>query len=357
LSQEENRRPAFPWLAIGALVAVNALWGFSFPVVKAVNEIFDARFGISHSGESSIFRAIVASWMVGVRFSLAFVLIVLCCYSLTRRATRSEWIAGFWIGIFFFAGLVLQIFGLATIPASRSGFLTSLTTIFTPLLSAMWFRRMPARTMTAGALIALGGVAVLTGLLEIDSGGIRLAADAHQRWTLGDSLTTLGSFFFSFQVLLLDYYGRRLNTVAVTPSMFLTTAVLGWLSVALILGTPLRLGAGVTGMSIGTLTSITMDPIFLVSMLLLAFFCSLLSFGWMNRFQPYVTATQAAVIYSLEPVFASSWALFLPGLLSMATGIVHPNEELTWSLWMGGILILVANVVALWPTKKIKLIQ
>jgi drug/metabolite transporter (DMT)-like permease len=95
---------------------------------------------------------------------------------------------------------------------------------------------------------------------------------------------------------------------------------------------------------------LSMRPIFLVSLVGLAVLCSMLAFGWMNKYQPYVSASQAAVIYSLEPVFASAWALFLPGLLTMVSGIEHQNEQVTWSLLLGGVLILVANVVALYPS-------
>lgn len=76
----------------------------------------------------------------------------------------------------------------------------------------------------------------------------------------------------------------------------------------------------------------------------------MLAFGWMNKYQPAVSASQAAVIYSLEPVFASGWALFLPSVLAMLSGIAHQNEQITWGLLVGGLLILVANVVALYPS-------
>lgn len=70
----------------------------------------------------------------------------------------------------------------------------------------------------------------------------------------------------------------------------------------------------------------------------------------MNTYQPLVSAVQAAVIYTMEPVFVSSWALFLPGILSFAYGLSYANEVLSLSMMLGGGLILVANVVALWPT-------
>lgn len=340
----------FPWIPVLALVIVNGLWGFSFPVVKVLNEMSDLHFGVPHQHQSTVFRVIVSAWMIATRFTLALVILSLVWSSLVRRATPKEWQAGFYIGMMFYCGLVLQVIGLATIPASRSGFLTSLTAVFTPLFGALIFRKYPTKWMVAGIVLAIAGVVVLTGLVIRTPTGFALAPDAADRWTLGDSLTTLGSVFFAFQVLLLDHYGKRINSVAVTPSMFLTAAVLGWLTVGVILGTSLRTHTGVAQMGFADWFSLSIRPIFLTSLLGLAVFCSLLAFGWMNKYQPYVTASQAAVIYSLEPVFASGWALFLPGILTVLSGVSHENEHVTWGLLVGGLLILLANVVALYPS-------
>lgn len=350
LTNAGQRSRPFPWIPVLALVAVNALWGFSFPVVKALNEMTDLHFGIAVAAESTTFRVLVSSWMIAIRFSLALLLLIVLWNRLFREATRQEWLAGCYIGIMFYAGLVLQVIGLATIPASRSGFLTSLTAVFTPLFAVWVFRKLPSRWIVLGAILAVVGVIVLTGLVVVDGAGMRMAEDASERWTLGDTLTTVGSMFFSFQVLLLDHFGKRVRSVSVTPGMFLTTAVLGWLTTWIILGTPLRSMTGAAQMTFQDWLSLTGQPAYLLLLLALASFCSLISFGWMNQYQPAVTASQAAVIYSLEPVFASSWALFLPAWLAGLTGLVHDNERLTWSLLAGGILILFANVVALYPT-------
>ena len=341
---------SFPWIPVIALVVVNGLWGFSFPVVKVLNEMSDLHFGGPHQHQSAAFRVIVSAWMIATRFSLALGILCLVWTSLIRRATRLEWLAGFYIGFMFYCGLVLQVIGLASIPASRSGFLTSLTAVFTPIFGALIFRKYPTRWMVLGIALAVVGVVVLTGLIVRTPSGLALAPDAADRWTVGDSLTTLGSVFFAFQVLFLDHYGKKINSVAVTPSMFLTAAVLGWLTVGVILGSPLRQQTGVPSMQFWDWVELSGRPIFLTSLLGLAVLCSMLAFSWMNKYQPAVSASQAAVIYSLEPVFASGWALFLPSVLAMLSGIAHQNEQITWGLLVGGVLILVANVVALYPS-------
>ena len=71
------------------------------------------------------------------------------------------------------------------------------------------------------------------------------------------------------------------------------------------------------------------------------------AFGYsiMNTWQPKVAASEAGLIYCLEPVWASVYALFLPGLLFVWTGVAYADETLTAKLVSGALLILGANVV------------
>ena len=77
----------------------------------------------------------------------------------------------------------------------------------------------------------------------------------------------------------------------------------------------------------------------------LTVFCTLGAFSLMNHWQPRITATEAGLIYCIEPLFGSVFALFLPGLFSILAGILYPNEVLTPTLLVGGGLITIANVI------------
>jgi drug/metabolite transporter (DMT)-like permease len=79
--------------------------------------------------------------------------------------------------------------------------------------------------------------------------------------------------------------------------------------------------------------------------LLLTVFCTLGSYILMNTWQPKITATEAGLIYCVEPVFASIMALFLPAMFSAWAGFNYANEQLTWHLLVGGGLITLANVL------------
>jgi hypothetical protein len=51
------------------------------------------------------------------------------------------------------------------------------------------------------------------------------------------------------------------------------------------------------------------------------------------------------LIYCIEPVIASVFALFLPALLSAWVSIDYRNEQATQSLLVGGGLIMFANIL------------
>jgi hypothetical protein len=91
----------FPWIPVIALVIVNGLWGFSFPVVKVLNEMSDLHFGVPHQHQSTVYRVMVSAWMIATRFTLALAILGVVWPSLIRRATHQEWMAGFYIGLMF----------------------------------------------------------------------------------------------------------------------------------------------------------------------------------------------------------------------------------------------------------------
>jgi drug/metabolite transporter (DMT)-like permease len=76
--------------------------------------------------------------------------------------------------------------------------------------------------------------------------------------------------------------------------------------------------------------------------------CTVVAYGLMNSWQPHLPATEAALIYCCEPVFASLYALFLPAWLSRTAHISYPNEIVGWRLVFGGGLITAANLLVLW---------
>ena len=144
--------------------------------------------------------------------------------------------------------------------------------------------------------------------------------------------TILAAVLFTGQILCLERSEFHGNDMRRTATMMF--AVKGAIMLPLVIA-----GGGVR--SLGMLG----HPPVLVLTLILALGCTVYSYGVMVLWQPRVSATQAGLIYATEPVFATVFAAFLPAWFSLYTGITYANERLSWQLFVGGGLMLVANLL------------
>ncbi len=150
----------------------------------------------------------------------------------------------------------------------------------------------------------------------------------------GEAETLLAAIFFAGQILWLerpDFAGNRTTHFSVV--MFAGTALLA-LPVA-VFNAP----------EAAALARAYADGSVLWMTGALVVFCTLAAYGLMNVWQRHISATEAGLIYCIEPVAASAFALFLPQWLSRAAGIDYANEHITRNLLLGGGLILAANVL------------
>jgi drug/metabolite transporter (DMT)-like permease len=344
--------------AVAILLVVNLLWGISFPVMKATNQLIDrhqmgsggGRLHGTEAGEPAskvVPQVRAACFLIILRFTIALMLLVLFLPRLFRGMTPDHWRMGAWTGLTFGAGFVFQIMGLNYVPASRSGFLTSLTVVFTPLALILIERRRPRWLVAAGAAAALVGTAILTGMVQLGQPwGVRLADDAFARVGPGDWLTVAGAVIFTGQILLIDTFSRRMPAGQLTPGMFAAT-----LLVAMIVFGGVQSAQPSPGGFI-VWAELLVDIPFLAMVLVLSIFCTVLAFHWMNKYQSHVTPAQAALIYTSEPIFATLWAMFLPDLISRVSGLAYRSERPGLELALGGLLVVAGNALALWPEQK-----
>ncbi len=336
--------------AMAALVLVNVLWGFSFPSMKMTNQL--AALHLQAADDTIAPRAAIerhdgaiAAFYLALRFAMALLLLVLFLPSLFRGMTAAHWLMGATVGTTCAAGSLLQIAALNDLPASRSGFLTSLCVVFTPLLMIVFLRRLPRRAVVGGITLALTGTAILTGVAEsFGSRGAALSADTVESLGRGDVLTTLAAAIYAVQILLIDAFSRRMPGAKITPGMFLALvlagiAAFGW-----------QHARSPAPPSLAAWATVLVDARFLLLTLVTSLFCSVVAFYWMNKYQAYVSPAHAALIYAIEPIFATLWALILPGAISPHLGIDYPSEQPGGRLIVGGLLVVAGNVLAAWPS-------
>jgi drug/metabolite transporter (DMT)-like permease len=310
--------------AVLGLLLANLFWGLSFPLIKGLLLL---QVQLLAPGTPGWFQTALALFP---RFLLATLLLVAWQWVRVRRFdfTRGEWKQGVILGLFSSGGMLLQSDGLHYTAASTSAFLTQLYAILIPLYVAWRTRRNPGLAVWASAGLVLVGVGIL--------GQFNVQTFSFGR---GEVETLLASLFFMGQILWLDRSEYAANrAVPLTLIMFGTEAVI-FLGAAWTVAPGQSLEAVFAGLGTFTQSGAWWGLTGTLTLL-----CTLGAFSLMNIWQPKMPATQAGLLYCVEPIFGSIKALFLPAWLSVWTGITYANEQPTWTLLVGGGLITVANV-------------
>ena len=298
------------------LVLACLFWGLSFPVSKALTALYLKEI----PGESSWF---VVGLQGTLRFMIAGFIMVAFSWRDLRSLTAGEVSQGVWLGLFGGIGMIFQIDGLAYTPASTSAFLTQTYCILVPLYHAAVGRRFPRKVQLLATAGVVAGIVILS---KVDWTQFRIGR--------GELETLISTLFFTGQILVLDarrFFKNRTNMVS--SVMFLITGTVFGLLMILTNHSvnSYRIAAGISG------------QFSLIAILVT--FCTLLSFNLMNRCQKYIPASEAALIYTMEPVSTSLIATFLPFWLSRLVDIRYENEPISLSLLVGGGLILAANLI------------
>lgn len=298
------------------LLVATFFWASSFPIVKAL--ALEQQRLVTDAG--SWFFALVGAMY---RFAIAGLLLALFLNRSLAKLTKLEFEQGFWLAVFGIGGILFQMDGLSYTAASTSAFLTQLYVAFIPVWVALVHRHLPTRKVIESLALVLAGLAILA---DLDFKTFNLGR--------GETETLIGSLLFGGQILMLArprYAGN--DPLRFSVVMFVVMALLCvpgvWLTAPSAAACLRAFASPAAGGFLATLVIV----------------CTLGGYLFMNRWQRDVTATEAGLIYCVEPVITSMLALFLPGLISLWTGIHYPNETLTIRLLIGGSLVTAANVV------------
>lgn len=172
-----------------ALLAVAAIWGSTFTVVKeALNDASPFLFLLLRFSLASLTLALV----LGNR--------IVPPPSQAAASWRGGIAAGFWL----FLAFATQTVGLQYTTPTRSAFITSLSIILVPLLQPFVLKLKPSKTEVAAVLIAFIGLSLLT------------RGDMTPEVQLGDLLTLVCAFGFAAHILVLGNYARvgSVSTIA-----------------------------------------------------------------------------------------------------------------------------------------------
>ena len=230
---------------------------------------------------------------------------------LPRVSSSTTVIAGLELGVWSAVGYASQAAGLMTCDASRASFLSAFTVVVVPLLNGMTGARVPLLTW-----LCAGAAVVGVYLLEGGSGaGATLTAASNPGVTFplaaGDAWSLLSAVGFAIQIWRTEARAREADADQTLPLLAVTVATVAVLSTgvaaaadppaaAALVASPDAVGSALRSLDWGPIlwTGIAAtDGVLLIELVALR----------------WVTSTDAAITYSLEPVLGSMAAWFVLG--------------------------------------------
>ena len=280
-------------LATLALLAITASWGSTFFLIK---DLLD--------------RVPVLDFLA-VRFLIATLVLLVIFPRAVGRLSRAKIGQAVVLGGIYGSAQILQTTGLAHTPASVSGFITGMYVVLTPLFAAPLLRQAIGRLSWLAVAVAVVGLAVLT-LHGVTFG-------------YGEALTLASAALYALHIVGLGAWSTARDAVGMSIVQLGVIAVL-----CTVVSAP-------NGIVLPTTSG---DWLSIVYMAVVAGALAMAGQTWA---QAHLAPTPAAIIMSMEPVFAAFFAVLLGG------------ESLTGRMLLGGGLVLLAMlIVEISPRRKIE---
>jgi drug/metabolite transporter (DMT)-like permease len=280
-------------LATAALLSVTACWGSTFFLI---HDLLD--------------RVPVVDFLA-LRFSIAAVLLLVVAPKALLRLSPAARRQSLVLGALYGVAQILQTAGLAHTPASVSGFITGMYVVATPLFAAVLLRNRITRLTWVAVLLAFAGLAVLT------MSGLSVG--------YGEAVTLLAALLYALHIVGLGAWSNAQDALGMSILQVAAVAV-----ICLVASAPHGIVLPDNGR----------DWLSVVYMAVFPAAIALLAQTWA---QAHLSATRAAIVMSMEPVFAALFAVWFGGeLLSLRTV-------------GGGVLVLAAMlIVEIGPRRKVE---
>jgi drug/metabolite transporter (DMT)-like permease len=268
-----SKKPVRFW-ADSSLLLVTAIWGGTFVMVKdALTEVGPLTF-------------------LALRFTLATLVLLPVLVRYTRAISWRLAAHGAAVGLFLFAGYAFQTAGLQFTPASKAGFITGLSVVIVPLISAFALRKPPPAQTLGGVILATVGLALL-------SLGETLSLE------VGDLLVLACAISFAVHILAVGWFAPRYEVLLLTAAQIAAAAALN--------------GCGALLFEAPTLAQL---QAVMPAALFTGVLATVAAFYVQTYAQRFTTPTHTALIFTMEPVFAGLFAYLLAGERLSERGII-----------------------------------
>ena len=270
--------------ADGAILLTTLIWGSTFAVARGV---------LDHWPPLTY---------LAVRMPLAALVFAALFPRRLFQAPRAAWKAGAALGALVGVGFLGQTVGLLYTTPAKSAFITGLTTPLVPVVAYAAWRARPSRENLAGIVLASVG------------GALILAPAEAALVNAGDLLTLSTTVLFAAHISLMSAYARRYDVRQLSALQVTTAAglILGaWLAVR---GFAALAGEGALPPGLAREAApLAWSPAAAWQLAYLSLVATVGTFMLWTWGQARMSAAHAAVIFSLEPVFATGFAILLRG--------------------------------------------
>lgn len=220
---------------------------------------------------------------------------------------------GIFAGITYGIGSAFQQWGLMSTVTAKVGFITSLYTLFVPLISWFILKKTVKKQVWIGSVFAFAGLALIS-------------FDGRFGISIGDVAIFISAIIFAIQIIIVGNFSKRSNPLIMVSAQMLTASFIS-MTLSLLFET----GNSISGAEAGLLPII---------------YSGVFSLGVANILQSHAQKTSTpsitAIILSFESVFG---ALF---------GIILLQEYMNIYQTVGCLLIFTAIIVSQYERKKTK---
>lgn len=250
--------------------------------------------------KDSLLRQEVNSFLA-CRFIIATLMLIAVRPKVFVSIDRTFLLRGVGLGTLLSLGYIFQTFGLTQTTVAKTGFITGLYAVFTPLIAAGLLKKKISPIQWLAVGLASLGLALLA------FKGLSLG--------LGEFLVLVSAAFYAAHIVGLSEWSKGADTYALTVIQLGTVGVICFIA-SLTSGFQMPPDSGVWKAVIYT-----------------AIFASAFAFIIQTWVQSFMSATSVGIILTTEYIFA---ALF---------GVWFGNESLTLRVLLGGSLVIAAMYI------------
>lgn len=216
-----------------------------------------------------------------LRFLLAFSLMIIIFWRQFFQIKKEIFLNGLVLGLFFGGGFVLQTLGLKFTSVTKSAFITGMAVVITPFVFWLIIRKPIKFWQKAGVFVAFIGLWLF-------------ANPDFDNINIGDILTFISTVFWGFYITYMDIFTKKVTNFTETIQLVIMQFMV-------------ILPLSFTGASIFESESIKLifSDMLIYSLLFNGIVASIFLTIIHTSVQKYTTPVKAALIFSLEPVFAS----------------------------------------------------